>query len=271
MNLGIVSIQRDRATWLTEWFAFHYLIGFRKFYFYAHHCKDNTAEILLKLSKKLDITSFIIPDIMNRVQLKAYQHACDNFINDVDWMAFIDGDEFLFPTNTTTIQNVLSEYQTREDISALAVYSMTFGSSGHMKEPLGLITENYRYCNPNPSYRENRMVKSIVKGHQKVHVSECSHVFVTPKATIDELERPITWGFMENNTPSYKKLQLNHYVCQSYEFFKNFKSTSGHADCGSLAIRDEDWWVARDRNDVFDSSLVNFYEKLHETIEWLNS
>ncbi len=159
MELGIVSIQRDRADWLTEWFAFHYLVGFRKFYLYAHHCKDNTTEVILKLSKKLAITSFVIPDIMDRVQLKAYQHACDNYMNDVDWMAFIDGDEFLFPTNSSTVEDVLSEYQNRDDISALAVYSMTFGSSGHIKEPSGLITENYRHCNPDPSCRENRMVK----------------------------------------------------------------------------------------------------------------
>ena len=68
-------------------------MGFRKFYFYAHLCTDNTEQTLLKLSTKFDITSMRIDSSFDRVQLSAYQHACDNYMNDVDWMCFLDGDE----------------------------------------------------------------------------------------------------------------------------------------------------------------------------------
>ena len=96
-------MQRNRGPWLVEWFAFHYMIGFRKFYYYAHQCEDNTAEILLKLQKRLDITAIAVNKQGDMLQLSAYQHACDNHMDEVDWMAFIDGDEFIFPTNANTM------------------------------------------------------------------------------------------------------------------------------------------------------------------------
>lgn len=270
MDLGIVTIQRDRGQWLTEWFAFHYLVGFRKFYFYAHHCTDDSLAILIKLSKKLSIQSFVIPEKMDRVQLMAYQHACDNFMDEVDWMAFIDGDEFLFPTNNLTMQDALSEYQNM-NVSAIAAFNVIFGSSGHMSEPNGLITQNFRRCNSSPDLYENRHVKSIVKGHQTVQVSGCSHVFMTPQGTIDEKERPITWGLMEDYIPSYNKFRINHYCCQSYEFFTKFKRNSGHADAGAFSTRGDDWWVEHDRNEDFDESLCRFFDDLEKTVKWLSS
>jgi hypothetical protein len=269
MELGIVTIQRDRAPWLTEWFAFHYLVGFRKFYFYAHHCTDNTLAILVKLSEKLNIQSFVIPEKMDKVQLMAYQHACDNFMNDIDWMAFIDGDEFLFPTNTLTMQDALFEYQNR-NVSAIGVFNIIFGSSGHISEPEGLITKNFRRCSLNPDLYANRHLKSIVKGHQSVQVSGCSHVFATPNGTIDELNRPITWGVMDTYIPSYEKFRINHYCCQSYEFFTKFKRSSGHADAGANSPRSEEWWLSHDKNEDLDESLFRFADELEKTINWLN-
>ena len=68
MLLGICTIQRDRAPWIKEWVCFHYLMGFRKFYFFAHNCIDNTHEVILELTKKFDIKISIrklfVPDII---------------------------------------------------------------------------------------------------------------------------------------------------------------------------------------------------------------
>lgn len=268
MQLGIVTIQRDRGPWLIEWFAFHYMIGFRKFYFYAHHCTDDTALIINGLSKKISIQAFEIPEKIDKVQLMAYQHACDNYMDDVDWMAFIDGDEFLFPTKEFSMQNALREYQDM-NISAIAVFNVMFGSSGFLKEPEGFITKNYRQCSTDPTFLENRHVKSIVKGHQSVNVTNCSHVFATQNGTVDEQLRPITWGLMADYVPSYEKFRLNHYCCQSYEFFTKFKKESGHADAGAYSLRSDDWWVTHDRNEDLDESLCRYFDELEKTVKWL--
>lgn len=266
MDLGLVTIQRNRGPWLVEWFAFHYLVGFRKFYFYAHRCDDNTAEIVLKLQKRLDITALALPDQGERIQLQAYQHACENYIHEVDWMCFLDGDEFMLPTAASTIQEALWPFNVPE-VSAIGVYNVNFGSSGHIAEPQGLITENYRRRAPD-LFLPHRRVKSIVKGRQTVHISNCSNIFVMPQGhgTIDELGRPVTWGYMPQYEPSYKQLRFNHYVSQSRDYFEQFKRNSGHADASPDALRGEDWWKNFNTNDEPDDSMVRFAQRLRATM-----
>lgn len=270
MILGLVSIQRNRGPWLLEWFAFHYMIGFRKFYYYAHLCDDNTAEVLIKLKKRLDITAIGLTDKANQIQLMAYQHACDNYMDEVDWMAFIDGDEFIFPTQCNTMQEALWPY-THQPVSAIGAYNVNFGSSGYLTEPAGLITENYTRRANIESFLSHRRVKSIVKGRQKISVSGCSNVFNTPLGTVDEQMRPVTWGYLPDYVPSYEQFRFNHYVCQSREYYEKFKRHSGHADAGADIEREEAWWRGFDTNEEEDDSMLRFREQLRATVAELQA
>src|SRR6202012_4310036 len=92
----------------------------------------------------VDIRGFTIGPDASQPQYAAYKHAYQNFRQEVDWMAFIDGDEFLFPTTATDLSEVLADFM-HEELSALAVYWACFGSSGYVREPEGLIIENYRH------------------------------------------------------------------------------------------------------------------------------
>lgn len=265
-KLGLVSIQRNRAKYLLEWFAFHYVVGFRKFYYYAHMCDDGTHDILKFLQRKLDIQSFAIKDYPDQVQLMAYQHACDNFMNDVDWMAFIDGDEFMFSPAGPGLSEQLLQYQPLK-ISALAVYNLNFGSSGHIKDPDGLIIENFTRC-AGVDHLMNRRVKSFVKGRQSVKTSLCGNYFLTELGTVDEALRPVDWGYLPQYEPTFERFRFNHYVCQSREFFDKFKRMSGHADAGSEALRDEAWWTGFDTNEYYDLNVLKHLPDVQKVIQW---
>jgi hypothetical protein len=145
-----------------EWFAFHYLVGFRNFYFFAHQCSDQTAQIIVHLQKRLNIKAFVISRDAVRPQLMAYQYAYANFGDEVDWMAFIDGDEFLFPTRSRDLVKCLDELDNGL-ISAYGVYWSCFGSSRFLIEPPGLITEKYRH-RAQHDFDPNSHLKSIVRG-----------------------------------------------------------------------------------------------------------
>ena len=264
MKLGLVTIQRDRGPWLIEWFAFHYLVGFRKFYFYAHLCTDDTAKIISQLAGIFDITAFVLDKQQNAIQLAAYQHAISNYMDEVDWMCFLDGDEFIFPTAHSTLPEALTEYADA-NISALGVYNCNFGSSGHITEPDGLVTENYKMC-AHADFLAHRRVKSIVKGRQNINVSTNSHLFMTPNGTVDESMRPITHGYMPDYIPSYAKFRINHYVCQSRQYFLSFKKNSGHADAGSSAVREDEWWTNFDTNVRADHAISRFAQPLRKLV-----
>jgi hypothetical protein len=254
-KIAIASIQRDRGPWIVEWLAFHMLVGFNQFYIYSHKCSDDMTYKLQKLSQHYPIAVHEISSD-DRPQLVCYQHAYNAYGAQVDWMAFIDGDEFLFPTSHNQIADALAEYEDK-DLSAIAAFWKCYGSSGHIVEPQGLIVENYPR-HSSQSFPLNRHVKSIIKGRQEGVIASASHVFQTPRGTYDELLRPINHGLMKDLEPSYERFRINHYTTQSWEFFCNKKKNIGAADFDSKYVRPDDWYPRHDRNECDDGASYNF-------------
>lgn len=258
MNLAITSIQRNRNPWIIEWLAFHLLVGFNQFYLYAHKCTDGMTETLVRLAQHYPIV--IHPLEMDELpQLIAYQHAIERYSPDVDWMAFIDGDEFLFSPQHRQMGDALAQYASLP-LSALAVYWICYGSNGHIEEPDGLIMENY----PRHSYNGfavNRHVKSIVKGRQPVRVYS-SHLFDTLNGTFDEQLRPVTQGWMQHLEPAHQIFRINHYAIQSYQYFLDTKRAIGAADGNPRLIRPQEWYFEHDRNECDDGISYNFLTPL---------
>jgi hypothetical protein len=252
MKLGITTIQRNRGPWIVQWLAFHLMVGFDKFFFYAHKCTDDTIDILIKLQRHYDITIHELGD-MEKPQLIAYKHAIDTYGHDVDWMAFIDGDEFLFSPRHRDMEEALAEYAER-DLSALAVYWMCYGSNGHLDEPDGLLLENY----PRHGGKDlliNKHIKSIVRGGEDI-LEGSSHYFVTSRGTFDELMRPVTAGVTKYE-PSQEIFRINHYACQSHQYFMRTKGPMGEADGDPNKVRGLDHFFSHDRNECDDGVSYN--------------
>jgi len=247
--------------------AFHHAAGIRKFYIFLHRCSDNSEGVVRLLQKHFDIQCFVVGADVVRPQLAAYQHAYQEFGHEVDWMAFIDGDEFLFTTQGESLGEVMAHYQYAK-VSALGVWWVCYGSSGHVKEPEGLIIENYQ-LRPELTHMTNRHFKCIVRGHQgdAVSVGQNAHSFNTRYGTVDEHHRPLSGGYMPDTLPSYDRLRINHYVCQSLEYFETFKQNSGMADAGSQAIRPKSLWDRDNINDVQDASALRYLDDIKHLLQ----
>lgn len=267
MRIGIVSIQKNRAPWLHEWVAFHHLVGVSRFYVYAHNCSDDSGAVLARLAQAYPVQGFALNTNENQVQLKAYQHALENYGHECDWLAFIDGDEFLFPTAAGTLAEALAEHEYQR-VSAIGAYWVCFGSGGHEREPDGLVTQNYTR-RPALDFPDNQHVKSIVRGRQASRVGANAHLFNTPWGTTDELGRPVIFGRTEH-VPSYTRLRINHYVTQSREYFLRSKQHSGAADAGAAYVRPESWWQKHDRNEEVDDSMQRWLEPLRQQMAALD-
>lgn len=255
-ELAITSIQRNRARWLKEWLAFHLTVGVQRFYLYAHGCTDGSVELLLRLARHWPIVLHEVPPDTPRPQVAAYQHAWSAYGEQVDWMAFIDGDEFLFPTRHATLQEALQPFR-EQPVSAVGVHWVCYGSSGHLDEPDGLVLENFTR-HSGAEFAANRHLKSIVRGGEPGVVPNGSHVFPTPRGTVDDIGRPVTSGLMLDHEPSYAALRINHYVTQSWQFFSEFKQHSGAADLSPDVIRPDAWFHSHDRNEHDDGVRWRF-------------
>lgn len=267
MRLGITSIQRNRAPWIKEWVVFHYLVGFRQFYIFLDHCSDDTEAILIRLKNRFNIKIFNVDPGWTTPQLKCYHDAYLNFGHTIDWMAFIDADEFLFPTQAGSMEKALNEFNGKK-ISALGVYWSCFGSSGYIEEPQGLIIENYRYRARN-GYSNDRHIKSILRGGpgRSVLPPDNPHYFQTPQGTYDENWRLITKGWTDYQ-PTYHKFRINHYATQSRSFFVNYKSKFKMPDGGET--RGEWYWEEHNKNDVLDNSMDRFIGPLKKILNSLD-
>jgi Glycosyltransferase family 92 len=252
---AITSIQRDREPWLLEWLSFHMVVGFNRFYLYLHNCADGSVELAQRLARHYPIAVHPI-DVPVQPQLIAYQHAWNSYGAQVDWMAFLDGDEFLFPTQAPTIAEALARYE-RTQLSALGVYWMCYGSSGHLEDPPGLLMENFTR-HAHLEFIANKHVKSIVRGGSDPVQMTGSHRFETVHGTFDEQLRSVTHGCMQNLTPSYQQLRINHYATQSYDFFKRRKQHAGAADGDPNMVRPDAWFEAHDLNEFDDGVRWRF-------------
>ena len=126
-KMAIASIQRNRNKYIVEWIAFHLAVGFNQFYIYCHKTNDGMKNTLLELAQRCPIEVFTL-EMDDFPQIAAYHHAWENFGDMVDWMAFIDGDEFLFPTRAQSMQEAISAYEECE-LSDLGVYWKCYGSN----------------------------------------------------------------------------------------------------------------------------------------------
>jgi Glycosyltransferase family 92 len=220
--LSAVVIVKDEGLYLQEWLQFHRLVGVQHVYLYDNGSSDDTEQVLLDFIRTGYVTripwSSFVRD--GSPQKLAYAHALSNFGSAWRWMALIDADEFLFPTEADNLPSVLMRL---EHLPALAVYWRTFGFSGHEKRPPGLVIENFTMRAPFPP--EPGVKRYLLKFKSVVDPSKVSAV-VSPH--IVKLENGLVGACTEDGmlVPSDDErrervsnghLRLNHYYTKSRE------------------------------------------------------
>lgn len=182
-ELAICAIFKDEAAYLREWMEFHKLQGVEHFILYNHNSSDNYAEVLAPYIARGEVTLKQWPytfkygdhDAWMKVQSGAYMDCISEHRDDIEWLAVIDIDEFLFCVDGQKLPDFLKSYR---DYPALCVNWVKFGTS-HVEdlEPNKLLIEVLTSCiRPDPEKGENRFVKSIIQPRY-VKGCTCPHVF----------------------------------------------------------------------------------------------
>jgi hypothetical protein len=124
-----------------------------------------------------------------------------------------------------------------------------------VREPEGLLMENFRR-HSSIDFEANRHVKTIMRKGESAEMQNC-HVFNTPHGTFDGKMRPVSGGLTEFE-PSYDAFRINHYVTQSYAYFKNVKQGLGVADNEVHVVKPDSYFFKHDRNECDDGVSYNF-------------
>jgi hypothetical protein len=241
---------------IKEWAAHHLLLGFSAICIFDHKSNPPIAPLFSNFDGRVKV---IRVEYDNPVKLLLMNMAVNIAKqNAFDWMLYLDADEFLILNSFIGVKKMLTEFKYAHSLS---INWLMFGTNNHVKEPAGLILNNYTKSQVIPDPH----VKTFVRPNEVINASN-PHWFniYNPSRMIS-----ITKKIMQN-TPGvgyahnpcnveYNKIHayIAHYIFQSEETYLNRKVLLA-ADDGT-GCRNKDPELHKKYNDVENNDPKNKY------------
>ena len=288
--LAVCAIFRDEAPYLTEWIAFHRLMGVEHFFLYNNNSSDNFELVLKPFIAQGCITlhSWPIP-FHEYAQKKAYAHCLEQVRGQVRWLACIDIDEFLFSPSNENLATALADY---ESFPGVVVHWQVYGSNGHRYMTDEPVIARFTKRAPT-NWIRNRKIKSIVDPSRVIEPLGMHHFSYSDGAfPVDETKTAVSlkhkpthkkkfkWLYgnlgpllryfdpypgtdINSRVISVERLRINHYPIKSHEEF--LKKTAHKKE--KRRYEDVDYFSYHDRNDVLDITLHKYLPDLYRLLD----
>ncbi len=234
---------------MKEWVTHQLLLGFDVIYIFDHKSLTPLSHVFRNFSKKVIIERV---ELDNPVKLPLMRRAVNVAKRlGVDWMLYLDADEFLVLNNYVGVKQLLQNYNFAH---SLGINWLMFGSNHHKKDPPGLLIENYTKSVPTidqhvKTFVRPKYVRSVTNPHYY------KMVFLNRSFSINMKNMPNTpfnvWPIDYKNAPAF----IAHYVHQSEESYINRKIKLPMDSHTSNSFRMFDQHMHRLYNDV-DNFLV---------------
>jgi hypothetical protein len=244
--LSICAVFRNEAPYLKEWLDFHIRQGVEHFYLYNNDSTDDFAPVIAPYKSMITLHN-----TMGYCQQRvAYNHMVENHGTETTWCAFIDVDEFLFPTHGN-LKEWIQDFTDGDDyISAIAVHWVLYGSSHEQAYRDVPVTKRFtwRAATVNPH------IKSIVRMSDAICMGNDPHSFRVKNTVVDENLRELALDYAISHPATADKIRINHYHTKSKEEYMARKKLP---DANSGEYKDfQKMWEAHDVNEMQDYILV---------------
>lgn len=221
-DLAIVVVFRDEAEYLKEWIEYHLLLGVQHFYCYNNLSQDNYLEVLKPYVDKGIVDLFECPQESKgnadwiQLQKNIILDTCRLAAKDYRWVAAIDIDEFLVPTEGDSLVSLLKNYE-NEKVGGVCFRWMVFGTSHVAKIPSDRLMIETLLMNGGAKGwtgsvdMPNALVyKTVVRPDRIVGMPMPPHYYKY-KHGYKEVRLPLDVG------------QLNHYWCRDEDYLYRIK------------------------------------------------
>lgn len=233
----IATMVRDDNDYLDEWINYHLSIGFEHVLIYDHKSIIPVVDIWGD--------NVTVKRIEAELPFPEYIHLSTFRDNKSYWIYTCDVDEFLVLLHHKDIKDLLSNY---ERFGGLGIPWSMYGSSGHIKKPIGLVKNNYLYRTIDadcPQY-----VKTIANT-QYFKTMDDPHFIYSSRPVVNESFEPFTGSL---STSPRQLAKINHYFTRSYEEWI-FKRNRGTGYVG-VPTRPMEWfWGVHTGSTVYDPIL----------------
>jgi hypothetical protein len=227
LHVAIACIVKDEAEYLEEWLCFHFALGVDHVFLYDNGSTDGSFDLLEPYANHGLVT--IVKWPLPGGQLGAYNHALRFFGPSVDWLAFVDVDEFIVPVQDDDIPSIFDRYPEAAD---LRMPRAEFSFSGHRTRPQGLVIEAYTDIG-NTDGRDPKKgprVKTILQP------GGITSVDIHTSTVAEDAPQPAADGTVPDVAPRetvmaaelMDEVQVNHYYTRSWEEFeaKRFRGSA---------------------------------------------
>lgn len=280
MKVGLFSCMKNEGPFILEWVAYNLVLGFDQIVVFSNDSTDGTAELLDALQGqgalthvKQDLQPEEVPQYT--AANRAYDHPA---FAQMDWLMWIDTDEFLFCPN---FDNNINSLATHIDSFAdgVCINWLNFGDAGIAHWSPGLVTENYTRRGAENASR-HVMFKTLFKKSAKVRGFGLHRPFLRAGFRADGREIVNTAGTPMHddiyrsgahkrhalgNAPStlvaHDAAALFHYAVKSRDCYELKRTRGQGTKAGNAPDRAsrfaEKYWRIYNQNEVEDTRMLS--------------
>ena len=266
-----VSMMKDEAPFLLEWFAHHLAVGFTDILVYTNDCTDGTVEMLERL-EALGLGHHR-PNVIRpggKPQPSALSHAQEEpLVADADWVMVFDADEFLSVNHPSGhLEGVLDD-AVAVGANGIVVTWRIFGSGGVVDWSPAPVTEQYTRAAP-PLWHMGWGVKTLFKFDPDYWKLGIHRPSIKNKHLKEGFPDTVLWlngsgQKMEDyfkfrgwrsirRTVGFDWAQMNHYAVKSIESYA-IRRLRGNVN-NKADKYNADYWALQDRNEVSDTHIL---------------
>ena len=264
-RLAIVTCIKNEGDDLVEWLCFHRQIGVSRFVIYDNLSTDATAAILASVPFREEIVVHRIGD--EEAQKAAFADAIERYRDELDWVAFIDGDEFIVPLGEVSLADKVAELEGR-GVDGFGIHWRVFGSAGYEERPVGLLTRSFTR-RARDGFRANRHVKSVVRiaavrGMVTQHFFRLDGMYLLD----DGSEPPADFKGVTVGKATFEQgFAIHHYITKSRaQCFEKIARGRPKPAQSASKYRAPSYWTTYDRNEVRDERAAAVIEPIRESV-----
>ena len=224
---------------IKEWIAHHLLLGFDLIYIFDHKSQiplKGQFQNFNKDSQKVYVSRCELNGSIKDILIK--KAAIIGTILNVDWILYLDADEFLVinDDNIKSVKELLSYYNNADSISC---NWLLFGTNYHIKEPNGLIIDNYTRSEATLNDHIKTFIRPTKFKFPNAHRPDIKNPDKAYHINGIQLNKvfPVFKGnkhYINNIIFEKSKVFIAHYYVQSQETYYNRKIKLPRDDFGSF-------------------------------------
>lgn len=240
--LAVGCIFKNESNSIREWMEHYLKHGVEHFYLIDDGSIDDSIEKILDYLHSGIVTLYQVtcPYYLGR-QRNMYMQFIHPHVKETQWLIMVDMDEYLWSKESMDLKKLFSQFH---HLSQIQFAHTLYGSNGHHLQP-------------------DSIVKHFTKRSKNCPCNDPGNVKYAINTDFTFTELNIHHAIPENKLHLHRDyfqifdepyFILNHYCCQSLEFWKNVKCTRGDAD--NYRVRSDEDFYLYDLNDVEDYGLL---------------